>query len=44
MFRSVLIILRELVNINKVFIKRTWVITYIKIYAQEVRRYYKIRL
>jgi len=36
MFRSILIILRELLNISKAYIKRSWFIKYIKICLQNV--------
>jgi hypothetical protein len=43
MFRSILIILRELLNINKAYIKHSWFIKYIKICIQNVCRHFKIR-
>jgi hypothetical protein len=41
MFRSILTIIRELLNVNKTYIK-TWIIKCFKIPAQNVCRYYKI--
>jgi len=44
MLRTILIILRELMCVNKAHIKHRWVFKYIKICAWNVCRCYKIRL